>query len=205
MSDAAFWDRVAPKYIKHKIADPAGYEYTLSRIASYLEPTDTVLELGCGTGSTAVRLAGGVARYLATDVSSGMIGFARCKAKKADLPGLEAEVATVDQIEGQFDAVMALNLLHLLRDQDRDLARIANLVKPGGLFISKTACRGPWYSPMMLAVRTVVPLLQLVGKAPYVNLRRAEELEQAITREGFEIIESGNHPTRFIVARRVSG
>lgn len=205
MDTAAFWDRVAPKYVKHKIADPAGYEYTLGRIAEYLRPTDHVMELGCGTGSTAVRLAGGVARYLATDVSSGMIGFARAKAQEAELSGLEAEVATVEQIEGPFDAVLALNLLHLLRDQEGDLARIAALVKPGGLFISKTACRGAWYTPMMLAIRTVIPVMQLLGKAPYVNLRRPEELEQMITQAGFEVIEAGNHPTRFIVARRLGG
>lgn len=203
MDSATFWDRVAPKYVTRKIADPKGYEYTLGRIADYLGPSDHVLELGCGTGSTAVRLAEGAARYLATDVSPGMIGFARDKAAELGAPGLEAEVATVDQIDGTFDAVLALNLLHLLPDQDSDLARIAAVVKPGGLFISKTPCRGPWYTPMMLAVRLVVPLMQLVGKAPYVRLLRPEALERMIVDNGFEIVESGNHPTRFIVARRM--
>ena len=55
-----FWDGIAEKYAKRPISDMAAYEYTLGRTRSYLKPEDQVLELGCGTGSTALLLAGDV-------------------------------------------------------------------------------------------------------------------------------------------------
>ena len=81
MTDTArFWDRAARKYAASPIKDMAAYEYTLERTRAYLAPTDHVLELGCGTGTTAVRLAEEVAQYRCTDVSPEMIRIARDKA-----------------------------------------------------------------------------------------------------------------------------
>ena len=55
---AKFWDGIAEKYAKSPIRDIESYEHTLQRTVSYLKPTDQVLELGCGTGRTALRLSG---------------------------------------------------------------------------------------------------------------------------------------------------
>lgn len=73
---AAFWDRIAPKYATDPIADMAGYRHTLQRVQAMLRPEHHVLELGCGTGITALRLAPLTRRYVATDVSSQMIAIA---------------------------------------------------------------------------------------------------------------------------------
>ncbi len=73
VNDARFWDRTSSRYARSAISDPAGYERTLDRTRGLLKPQDRVLELGCGTGSTALRLASSVQSYLATDISTGMI------------------------------------------------------------------------------------------------------------------------------------
>ena len=78
-----FWDKVAPKYAKRPIADMSAYDRTLARTATYLHESDRVLELGCGTGTTALRLADRVAAYTASDLSPGMIRIAREKAQAA--------------------------------------------------------------------------------------------------------------------------
>ena len=59
--------RSARRYAAAAVSDPRGYERTLRRTRELLEENDHVLELGCGTGSTALRLADGVASYLGTD------------------------------------------------------------------------------------------------------------------------------------------
>jgi len=79
---AQFWDNAAEKYSKDPIADMEGYTYTLERTRSYLSVTDHVLELGCGTGSTALELAGSVAKITASDIAPKMIQIAKEKAEK---------------------------------------------------------------------------------------------------------------------------
>ncbi|MCG7494690.1 class I SAM-dependent methyltransferase [Thalassobius sp. Cn5-15] len=210
---ARFWDKIADGYAKSDIADMAAYEYTLDRSSSYIRAEDEVLELGCGTGMTAVRLAPHAGHFIGSDVSEGMLSHCRMRAAEAGLDNLSFTQAMVgDQtFEGrQFDVVMAHSLLHLLPDLDLRLDDIAKLVKPGGLFISKTGCLGEGLSPKSLAIRAVLPLMQLLGKAPYVNSLSIARLEDLVTAAGFEIIETGNDPhgappVRYLVARRIGG
>lgn len=198
---AAFWDRIAPRYAARPISDEAAYEETLERVISYLKPTDTALEIGCGTGSTALRLAPHVARMVATDFAPGMIAIAEGKAASVD--NLTVQLAEADRIDGgPFDAVMAFNLLHLLPDLDHTLAVLFAHMNPGAHLISKTPCLGDgafW-------LRLIVPPMQWMGKAPPVNFTRTADLDRAITAAGFDLVETGTQPDvaprRFIVARK---
>ena len=70
MTAQAFWDRHAPKYAKKPIADVTAYEEKLRCVTSLLKPTDRVLEIGCGTGGTARKIAPVVAHVTATDLST---------------------------------------------------------------------------------------------------------------------------------------
>jgi ubiquinone/menaquinone biosynthesis C-methylase UbiE len=206
-NDARFWDRVAHKYAARRIGDMAGYERTLERTRHYLESDDLVLELGCGTGSTALRLAPCVGRIVATDISSEMLAIAREKAAADGRLNVEFAVATPDAApwpDGTFDAALGFNVLHLVAAREAALRGVHRLLKPGGLFISKTPC----LKEMNPLVRVAVPALQLIGKAPFVAFFSADELERDMTAAGFEIIERGRHGTRrrdarpFLVARK---
>ena len=116
---AKFWDGVAQKYAKSPISDMQAYEYTLGRTRSYLKDTDVVMELGCGTASTAIKLADAVAEMIATDVSGGMLEVGRDRVTEAGAKNIRLVQATPeDAPEGPFDVVMAHNLIHLLEDGD---------------------------------------------------------------------------------------
>lgn len=208
---AKFWDKIANGYAKSKIGDMAAYEYTLERSASYMKDTDRVLELGCGTGMTAVKFAPNVAEFVGSDVSEGMLEHCRARAAEAGLDNLRFQQAMVgdDSFKGeQFDIVMAHSLLHLLPDLEQRMNDIRGLVKPGGLFISKTVCLGEGKGLKARALRGLIPMLQMIGKAPYVNSISVADLEAMMTWAGFKIIESGNFPNkvppaRYLVARRI--
>ncbi|UYV38163.1 class I SAM-dependent methyltransferase [Rhodobacteraceae bacterium D3-12] len=210
MTPSTFWNKAAKGYAKRPIADTESYEYTLGRTRSYLTPTDHVLEMGCGTGSTALRLADAAGRITASDFSSEMLAIGAQKAKAQGIDNVDfvsADIETGDLAGQSFDMVCAFNVLHLVQDLDAAITGIAAKVRPGGLFISKSPCLsepalGFKFRLMMLAV----PVLQAFGKAPFVGRFSIAELEHSITSAGFEIIETGNHPAqppaRYIVARK---
>lgn len=213
IQNATFWDKVAPKYAKSPIADQAAYEYTLDRTRTYLSPKDSVLELGCGTGSTALLLAPDVKQITAIDLSPGMLVIAREKAAKAGVNNVSFEVGADVPKQDQFDVVMGYSLFHLIPDMEKRFAQINELLPKGGYFISKTVCLGERSAGISgalktLAIRIAIPVMQLIGKAPYVRNFSVKELEHAVTDAGFEIIESGSHPkgpppAHYIVARKV--
>jgi len=209
---ARFWNRIARKYAADPIADVAGYEATLGRVRALLSPEHSVLEIGCGTGTTALRLAASTRRMLATDVSAEMIAVAREKlASRPQSQPLQqlrfgvAEAETSASYGACHDAVLAFNVLHLVSDLDLTLQAILSTLKPGGLFISKTPCLGEM-NPII--PRLVVPLMRALGKAPDVLVFDAARLRSAFERHGFEIEAVERHGSKrkdirvFIVARR---
>ena len=205
---SVFWDRIARKYAADPIADLAGNEATLQRVQALLSVDHEVLEIGCGTGSTALRLAPGTRRLMATDVSIGMIAIAREKLAVQPIPQLSFSVADADATafgEGAYDAVLAFSLLHLVDNLDRAIGVAVHSLKPGGLFISKTPC----LSEMNLFVtRLALPLMRAIGKAPHLLCFDGDRLQSAMAHQGLEILSVERHGTRgkdirvFIVARK---
>lgn len=201
-----FWNKVSRKYAKSPIKDMDAYNRTMERTKFYLSRQDAVLEVGCGTGSTALLLADHVGRITASDISSEMIRIAKGKAEAQGVENVEfirAEIFEDALGKGPFDVVLAFNLLHLVEDTPAAIRRIRALLKPGGLFISKTVCLGE-HSRLL---RYVIPVMQAMGLAPYVRYMTAAELASIIRQEGFEIVETGSYPARpprpFIVAKKV--
>jgi SAM-dependent methyltransferase len=97
----------------------------------------TVLELGCGTGNDAARLAREGYAVTATDGSLEAIASARAKF------GAAFELLVADMTEplpfgdDSFDAVMSNVALHMFPDlvTRQVFAQIGRVVRPGGLFL----------------------------------------------------------------------
>jgi ubiquinone/menaquinone biosynthesis C-methylase UbiE len=208
-SQAKFWDNIAEKYANDAIRDMDAYTYTLERTRSYLKPEDAVLEIGCGTGSTALLLADSTGTYHGTDISSAMVAIARRKVAETSLPNLSFEQHPA--LEGVFahdylDAVLALNLLHLVPDVPATLTAAHGALKKGGLLITKTPCLASASFKIKLMLK-LIPLAQFFGKAPFVQSFSVAAYDRMIEAAGFEIVESGNHPVdppaRYVVARKI--
>jgi SAM-dependent methyltransferase len=97
----------------------------------------TILELGCGTGNDAARLAGADYSVTAIDLSGEAIDQAQAKF------GSMVSFAVADMTrrlpfpDGGFDAVMSNVAMHMFPDDVTRaiFAEVRRLVRPGGLFL----------------------------------------------------------------------
>jgi ubiquinone/menaquinone biosynthesis C-methylase UbiE len=104
-----------------------------------LRSGESVLDVGCGTGSLAIlakKRVGSTASVCGVDASPEMIARARFKARRAHAE-VRFEVAAAQALpypQAQFDVALSTIMLHHLgRSGRRDLAReVRRVVKPGG-------------------------------------------------------------------------
>jgi ubiquinone/menaquinone biosynthesis C-methylase UbiE len=203
--EAIFWDKIAVKYSKQAIADEAAYQKKLKITQELFRPDMEVLELGCGTGSTAIIHAPYVKHIRAIDVSSKMIELAHAKAAEEHIENVTFEVATCDELnvgDESLDVVLGLNILHLLENREAVIAKVYRMLKPGGAFVSSTAC----LTGIMKLLKPVVPIGRLFGFMPQVvKFFTAQELEKSLTDAGFKIDcqwQPGRGKAVFIVAKK---
>jgi hypothetical protein len=56
-ADARFWNDIADKYSRKPVEDPAAFERKIATTKGRMTRESVVLDIGCGTGSLALRLA----------------------------------------------------------------------------------------------------------------------------------------------------
>ncbi|MFL0809281.1 MAG: class I SAM-dependent methyltransferase [Agarilytica sp.] len=199
-----FWNKIANKYANLAISDEAAYKKKLDITQSYFSNNMEILELGCGTGSTAIAHAPHVKHITAVDISENMLAIAKQKATKNNIDNISFKYSAIEQLESKpqaYDVVLALSLLHLLEDKDTAIKKIFAMLKPGGLFISSTTCLGD----NMKYIGLIAPVGRLFGFMPLIKIFTVSELIEAITASGFKIEtqwQPGKNKAAFIVARK---
>ena len=199
-----FWDRIAEGYAKQPIADEASYQKKLQVTREYFKPDMEVFEFGCGTGSTAITHASYVKHILATDISAKMIEIAQGKADAQNIENITFQQSKIDEFsvsEQTFDMVLGLSILHLLKNKEEVIAKVHKMLKPGGLFVTSTACLGDnmkWF-------KIIGPIGNFLGLIPFVKVFTVKELEDSLTDAGFAIDyqwQPGKNKAVFIVAKK---
>lgn len=199
-----FWDKIAERYTKQSIADEAAYQKKLQVTREYFRSDIEVLEFGCGTGSTANTHAPYVKHIQAIDISSKMIEIAQSKADTENIENVTFKRSTIDEFsmpDQTFDAVLGLSILHLLDNKEEVIAKIHKMLKPGGIFVTSTACIGD----TMKFFKIAAPIGKFFGLMPLVKVFTTNELEASLTEAGFEIDyqwQPGKNKAVFIVAKK---
>ena len=206
-ADARFWDRIAEDYAKKPLPKPEATARKLAITRSLLRPDHHLLDLGCGTGTIVLELAPFVAEAEGVDVSSTMISIAQGKAEAAGAANVRfraAPAGTLTEVpDATYDCVCAYNLIHLVPDPGALVRAVHRVLKPGGAFVSSTACLGGiWLPPYAL----ILPLMRWLGKAPAVTLLTADGLRALLEGAGFVAVEAPDvgdtAPGLFLTARK---
>ncbi|MBV6697770.1 non-ribosomal peptide synthetase [Kitasatospora aureofaciens] len=145
---ALYRDNATARYLNRAVAT------LFRRIAAEHTGRLRVLEAGAGTGGTTTdvlnALAGTETDYLFTDAAPFFLPEAR--ARFGDRPGVRFGVFDVDRdhraqglAPNSFDVVLAAGVLENARDIPAALARLAELVAPGGwLVLTEPTREHPW-------------------------------------------------------------
>jgi len=204
-----FWDFLSKNYDNG--SDDQSGRKDIGITKKYLNPSDSVLDFACGTGTLSIEIADQVKEIQAIDISSKMLAAAQRKAAEHKIENIYFAHTTIfDERykKESFDGIMAFNILHLLEDVRQALQRINELLKLGGYFVSNTPCIG---EKTAFFNRLLFPLFYLPGKigiVPHINVFKISELENLLTGGGFQIVETENFyddgtTSHFIVARKI--
>lgn len=200
-----FWDRHAAGYAKRPVADEVSYQKKLKVTQDHLKPEMEVLEFGCGTGTTSIIHAPYVRHIRAIDISEKMLEIAQAKAETSHVKNVTFEQSSIDDLnatDATYDAVMGHSILHLLENKEAVIAKVHRMLKPGGIFVTSTACLGG----TMPLLKIVLPIGRYFGFLPLVKFFTAEELVGNLTDAGFQIDyqwQPDKNKAVFIIATKV--
>lgn len=187
-SPEKFWNLIASRYASSPVPDRLSYETKIRKIKTYLTPTHDVLDIGCGTGTQCGDIAEHVKHVTGIDISGKLLAIAQKRMDERKLTNVEfLQTSLLDErLEpGGFDVVMAFYVLHFFDDIEAVFARIHDLLKPGGVFISETTCLGDKNKIMGKLLR----FMGYLGLLPMINLLTTHQLEQALETNGFELLD----------------
>lgn len=196
-SPEKFWNLIASKYAASPIPDRPAYETKIEKIKTFLTPENVVLDIGCGTGTQCGDIANNVKRVTGIDISRKLLAIAEQRKAQQIKSGRKLDNVEFLQTSlfdegfqpGGFDVVMAFHVLHFFDDIEAVFKRIHDLLKPGGVFISETACLGE----KSKLTGKLLRFMGQLGLLPKINLLTTRQLEQALEQSGFRLVDK----TRF--------
>lgn len=200
-----FWDRIAERYATNPISDEVSYQRKLALTRQYLTPDMEVFEFGCGTGSTALSHAPFVRHIHACDLSPRMIEIAGRKAEQGGVDNVLFDTTPVEDglAEAErWDAVLGLNILHLLPQWRATVSQAWTALRPGGVFVTSTPCLGDSF---FRVIAWISPLAQRFGVIPRVEGFRTADLVSVVESAGFTVEvrwQPGPRKALFIIARK---
>jgi SAM-dependent methyltransferase len=97
-----------------------------------------VLDAGCGVGYGAAFLAGHARRVVGVDRDEEAIAYARRRYARPNVEFLVGDLVELDLPDDSFDAICSFETIEHLPDQERYLAEMARVLRPGGAFLVST-------------------------------------------------------------------
>ena len=135
-----FWDKVARFYdIFEKLDNGEVNRKLVIAVSNMVESGDRVLECACGTGMLSKGIALRCKELIATDFSDGMLKQTKKNCKHMNNVKIrKADIMSLNFKDGEFDKVVAGNVIHLLDYPYEALTELIRVCKNGGKVIIPT-------------------------------------------------------------------
>ncbi|MDH5328054.1 MAG: class I SAM-dependent methyltransferase [Gammaproteobacteria bacterium] len=200
-----FWNAISDRYAAKPIENKAAFNETVESIRRYLNTGDCVLDFGCGTGTYSIAISDKVSNVHGIDISKKMLKIAQQRTAGQSIENIQYQHTNLYSPKlkpNGYDAILAFNILHLQENPVTALQRITELLKPDGVFISKTFCAGP-KPPLLLKVMRGI---SKTGWVPYVACLDISDLEKIIAQNHLHILTKTQNPAEpkeyLIVAKK---
>ncbi|WP_417270342.1 class I SAM-dependent methyltransferase [Celeribacter sp.] len=198
-----FWKLISRNYIASPVANEEIYQEKLERTRRALRPDWSMIEIGCGSGNTALTHAPYVNHITAYDFCGPMLEHGRTRAANEGIENVEFVEASLDDIDTKtsFDAVLMLSVIHLIPDWTSAIRKAAQLTRPSGIFVSSTVT----IDTMPTKMRAVLSLVNLLPVLPTVARISRAALVAEIEKNGLIVEENWQpegHDSVFIIARK---
>jgi ubiquinone/menaquinone biosynthesis C-methylase UbiE len=157
----------------------------------------TVLDVGCGTGASALPAAervGPQGRVVGVDLAERLLSIARKKAESRGLANVEFRAGDMAQLgypDGHFDAVVSVFSIFFVEDMVKQLRELWRMVRPGGeLAITTWGPRmfEPGTTHWWTAVRAVRPDL-VPAVSPWSRITEPPAVRDLLREEGISDVE----------------
>jgi 2-polyprenyl-3-methyl-5-hydroxy-6-metoxy-1,4-benzoquinol methylase len=175
-----FWDYEADTFDNepdHGLRDPVIRQAWINLLANSLpSPPASVLDIGCGTGSLSLVLAGLGYEVTGIDLSEAMIARAKAKTKAAgySIPFKVMDAFKPEFSHQQFEMIVCRHLLWALPQPRLALQRWSKILVSGGRLL---LIEGYWYTGAGLQSQQIVEILPSTFTSVKVkNLSRQAEL-----------------------------
>lgn len=101
------------------------------------KPGERILDVGCGFGSTCLKLKEMGCTPVGIDISNSMVAA-------ATQMGVDARIVNAENMmfNEEFDAVFSVSALHWMRHLDRVASGVMRALKPGGRFVGELGGKG---------------------------------------------------------------
>ena len=174
----AFWDRYGRR--------------TVERLS--LAPGSSVLDVGCGSGASAIPAAitvGPQGRVTGIDLAERLLAIARSKSVAQNLPNVDfqrADMTALGYPDASFDAVVSVFSIFFVTDMVAEVRELWRVLRPGGkLAITTWGPRmfEPGSQAFWLAVKEARPDL-VATVSPWERITRPDVLRRLLSESGIE-------------------
>jgi 2-polyprenyl-6-hydroxyphenyl methylase / 3-demethylubiquinone-9 3-methyltransferase len=154
-----WWDPNGSEAMLHKL-NPVRLKYIRDLIDQHWQGDEcsrtplegkSALDVGCGAGLLAEPLARLGAKVSAIDASSELIAVARDHAAAQGLE-IDYRASTVEELGGQFDLVISMEVIEHVADPGQFLKALAARLAPGGLLILSTPNATAWSKLLIITL-----------------------------------------------------